>query len=93
MGYIEELESEIDALSLRIEELETANAKLIRKRMEIQKRYIEGVKIKGDFWVIVDHDTEKRLSTVFDTKREAKRVLSDLEQGRWPWIFPEEEWI
>ena len=63
-----------------------------KTKMEIKKRHIESEMMTGDFWVIVNASGQ-RLSKVFDTKREAKWTVKDLEAGRWCDLAMEEEWV
>lgn len=59
----------------------------------ISKRYIESTRLKGEYWVIVRDCDYLRFVTVFDTKREARRVADDLAAGKYFSIMVEEEWV
>ena len=61
-------------------------------KVEIKKRHIESEMMTGNFWVIVNASGQ-RLSKVFDTKREAKWTVKDLEAGRWCDLATEEEGV
>lgn len=61
--------------------------------MELEKRYIESTAGRGNFWVITRDNGSSRLDFLFDTKREAGYVLSDIQEGKWNHIIEISEWI
>jgi len=61
--------------------------------MNIEKRHIESADRSGDFWVITRNDGRERLSYLFDTKREAKLALADIERGNWNHSVEISEWV